>query len=56
MQVHACREEKVIAMGGEKQDENDRGSNQGKMHLVFCVASPYFFAIFGYSKSFDNPV
>ena len=22
MQVHACREEKVLVIGGEKQDEN----------------------------------
>ena len=44
MQVHACREEKVMATGGEKQlDEHDRGSNQSKMCFVFCGASPYFF-------------
>ena len=43
MQVHACREEKVIATGGKKQDENDRGSDRGKFCFVFCGASPYFF-------------
>ena len=51
-QVHACREEKVMATGGEKQDKNDRGSDWGKIGFVFCGASPYSFEISGYSKSF----
>ena len=42
-QVHECREEKVMATGGEKQDENDRGSDRGKMCFVFCRASPLLF-------------
>ena len=33
-QVHACREEKVITTGGEKEDESDRGSDWGKMCFV----------------------
>ena len=45
-----------MATGGEKRDENDRGSDQGKMCFMFCGASPYYFIIPGYSKFFfDNP-
>ena len=51
-QVHECRKEKVMATDGEKLDENDRGSDRGKMCFVFCGASSYFFGISCYSKSF----
>ena len=33
-QVHACREEKVMAKVDEEQDENDRGSDRGKLCFV----------------------
>ena len=56
MQVSACREEKVMAIGGEKRDENDRGSNRGKMSFVFREASPYYFLASPATLNlFDNP-
>ena len=39
----------------EKQDENDQGSNWGKMRFVFFWASCYLFSITGYSISFRKP-
>ena len=54
MPVHACREEKIMAIGGEKWDENDRGSDQGKMCFVRLPLT--FLASPATLNLFDNPV
>ena len=65
-QIHACREENKpgpcqiliwLKRGSSlrKEDENDQGSDRGKMCFVFCGASSYFFSISSYSKCFSQP-
>ena len=58
--VHARREEKFIATGGDRRKRTEtllsffRGSDRIKMCLVFCGASRYPFGNSSYSKSFPK--